>query len=567
MMWMRALSVGLSAILFETEDLASAMGLFNAITAKRQDPALSAVVEVMPAARSVLLRFDSLRATNRGIVEAIGSLDVKAGQEEVHRTVSIPVIYNGEDLETVARLLGISADEVVRRHAAHAWTAAFVGFAPGFAYLTGGDPIFDVPRRDSPRLAVPQGAVGLAGTFSGVYPRRSSGGWQLIGSTAYAMWDERRDSPASVQPGDIVEFQPVREQVTPTRPAAAVPAERPAMAFAGDDDDTDTAAVTVVPGDCQTSSCHEKTAGALLVERPGMLALFEDDGRCALAMGVAASGSADWYSAHLANRLVGNPSDDPVVEITAGDASFTALRDVVLAIAGAHVPITVCGTDDARTRIECQEAFVLRGGERVDIGLPVDGLRDYLALQGGFAVERVLGSASRDTMADIGPEPLRPAGVLHAANHSHESVGIRVPWPKFPASGESAELQVILGPRDDWFTAESIRDLLHAPWLVTPQSNRVGLRLSADKPLERKREGELASEGTVSGSIEVPNDGQPVLLLRDQPVTGGYPVVAVLSEPSLVLAAQLPVGALIRFVPAEPDGWQRERMRREEMRR
>jgi KipI family sensor histidine kinase inhibitor len=122
-------------------------------------------------------------------------------------TVEIPVTYDGPDLADVARLTGLAEDEIVAAHTATPWRVAFGGFAPGFAYLTGGDERLRVPRRDEPRTAVPAGAVGLAGEFSGVYPRSSPGGWQLIGSTAAPLWDAERDPPALLRPGGAVRFR------------------------------------------------------------------------------------------------------------------------------------------------------------------------------------------------------------------------------------------------------------------------------------------------------------------------------------------------------------------------
>src|SRR5690606_25340633 len=130
--------------------------------------------------------------------------------------VSIPVRYDGEDLDEVARLLDVSVAEIINRHLAADWQVAFSGFAPGFGYAVGSDPLFDVPRRSSPRTRVPAGSVALAGHFTGVYPRESPGGWQLIGRTDAVMWDIRRDPPALLAPGTLVRFERAdRESVHP----------------------------------------------------------------------------------------------------------------------------------------------------------------------------------------------------------------------------------------------------------------------------------------------------------------------------------------------------------------
>ena len=157
-------------------------------------------------------------------------------------------------------------------------------------------------------------------------------------------------------------------------------------------------------------------------------------------------------------------------------------------------------------------------------------------------------SASADTLSSIGPKALQRGDTLASAHLPFASVGQPQPWPDdLPASGDLVELDVTLGPRDDWFTAQGVADLLGEEWTVTMQSNRVGLRLHGDRALERGVIRELASEGMVPGAIEIPANGQPVLFMRDQPVTGGYPVIAVLTEHALALAGQLQPGVRIRF--------------------
>ncbi|KQV74101.1 allophanate hydrolase [Aeromicrobium sp. Root344] len=170
--------------------------------AQRWFAALHDEAEVVLGARSVLLRGDpaALRSLV-GRTSPASSTGSAAGQE-----VEIRVVYDGADLDEVARLTGLTPVEVVEAHTGTPWTVAFGGFAPGFSYLAGGDPRLQVPRRDSPRHRVPAGSVGLAGEFSGVYPRESPGGWQLIGRTELAMWDTSREPPALLTTGATVRF-------------------------------------------------------------------------------------------------------------------------------------------------------------------------------------------------------------------------------------------------------------------------------------------------------------------------------------------------------------------------
>ncbi|MCI1223825.1 MAG: 5-oxoprolinase subunit PxpB [Bifidobacterium subtile] len=564
---MRFLNVGTSALLVELDagDAHDVMSLFDAISQRQRegDSCLARLTEIVPAARTLLVRFEPLEVSRMSIEHAIRDLrSDKPQSARESRTVDVPVIYDGEDLDAVAAMLGISPQQLVERHTSCSWTAAFVGFAPGFAYLTGDDPLFNVPRRQEPRLRVPAGSVGLAGAYSGVYPRASSGGWQLIGFTPVALWDERHDPPALIQPGDSVRFCVSHERI------GAVGGSNRSAAD-GTDADADSSAAANRVGIAarqgrQGQQTTRRRAGSaptpvlvhgLRVVRPGAFAIFEDDGRTAASMGVTASGAADPTALHRANALVGNPAGTPAIEIAGGGACFAAIGEAVVALAGARAPIIICGKDGSFTAIARQEAFILNDGDSVELGTLRDGLRDYLAVQGGFAVEQVLGSASGDTMSHIGPGPIRADDFLGFADEPHTITGHGVDWSRLPARGSVTELTAALGPRDDWFTAQAIDDLLGQCWSVTTRSDRVGLRLNAERPLERIVTRELDSEGTVAGAIEVPGNGQPVLFLRDHPVTGGYPVIAVLDPDSLALAGQLPAGALVRFrVPGRDPG-------------
>ncbi|MGC3995721.1 MAG: allophanate hydrolase subunit 1 [Propionicimonas sp.] len=168
--------------------------------------------ELVPAARTVLVRVAHPGALDgvRGQAERLLAGPPAPVPAEASRTVVVPVRYTGEDLANVAELTGLTTAEVVAAHTARPWRVAFGGFAPGFAYLDGGDPRLAVPRRASPRTEVPAGSVGLAGEYSGVYPRASPGGWQLIGRTEVVLWDAARTPPALLRPGCWVRFEEVR---------------------------------------------------------------------------------------------------------------------------------------------------------------------------------------------------------------------------------------------------------------------------------------------------------------------------------------------------------------------
>lgn len=194
---------GDSGVLVELDDLDEVLGLYAALR-DRDDPGIT---ELVPAATTLLIQLDAAVTSTAAVSRLLDGLERRAttppgGAAEVE----IPVVYDGEDLAEVGRLTGLGVEGVVAAHTGQRWTVGFVGFAPGFGYLVGEDARLRVPRRARPRPAVPAGAVALADEFSGVYPRRSPGGWQLIGRTDAAVWDVRRDPPGLLQPGAHVRF-------------------------------------------------------------------------------------------------------------------------------------------------------------------------------------------------------------------------------------------------------------------------------------------------------------------------------------------------------------------------
>lgn len=523
---------GTRALLVDLDSLDAVLALHSHL----QERPLEGQVDVLAAAETVLVAFRSSAAA-RAARPAIAALDVSeppvgaSGGDPVR----IEVVYDGEDLTEVGRLTGLGVDGVIAAHTGQVWTAAFGGFAPGFAYMVGEHDGLNVPRRSTPRTAVPAGSVALAGNFSAVYPRRSPGGWQLIGRTAARLWDLHRDPPALLRPGMRVQYVAVRELIETS------------SADVNKDD---------VGGPPRSaSSC------SLEVLSPGSQSLLQDLGRPGLGdLGVSPSGAADATSARQANRLVGNEPGDAVVEMVLGGLAVRAGGEVTVALTGASVSALISGANGDRPAPMCAP-FALHSGEELHIPMPDAGLRTYLAVRGGFALPPVLGSRATDLLSGIGPEPLSFGTVLPVGAVARGHV-VGVPEP-LTLSAELLEsdgpvtLRFVRGPRDDWFTADSLDALTGQEWNVTAESNRVGLRLGLPldrkntRPLERAREGELPSEGVVAGSLQVPPSGLPVLFLADHPVTGGYPVIGVVVPEDLPTAAQLRPGAAVRFAEVE----------------
>ncbi|WP_411148939.1 5-oxoprolinase subunit PxpB [Streptomyces sp. A30] len=202
---MRALPVGDGALLVEVASGEEAQALHAELLRRRAEGSLS-VREIVPAARTVLL--DGLADPAR-LASELSATQLPPTPPRTHDVVELPVRYDGPDLADVAALWGVGEAEVARIHASTEFRVAFCGFAPGFGYLAGLPSRYDVPRRATPRTAVPAGSVGLAGPYTGVYPRSSPGGWQLIGTTDAVLWDHARVPAALLSPGTRVRFVPV----------------------------------------------------------------------------------------------------------------------------------------------------------------------------------------------------------------------------------------------------------------------------------------------------------------------------------------------------------------------
>lgn len=199
---MRVLPSGTTALLVELDDLDEVLGLYASLV----DDLPNGVVDVVPAARTLMVVTDPTVTSLSAVADAVRRTTPREDRAGSGELLEIPVTYDGEDLEEAAQLLECDGAELVRRHTADEWTVAFCGFMPGFGYLTSKAWQVEVPRRSSPRKNVPPGSVGLAGEFSGIYPRSSPGGWQLIGRTDLAMFDPSRDPAALLRPGIRVRF-------------------------------------------------------------------------------------------------------------------------------------------------------------------------------------------------------------------------------------------------------------------------------------------------------------------------------------------------------------------------
>jgi KipI family sensor histidine kinase inhibitor len=515
----RARAAGDAAVLLEP-----ASGRPAALADAIRAAGLPGVLNVIPGAATVLVAVQPGSWDAAELGRRLARIDVQAAAPTATAPVlEVPVCYDGPDLAEVAVAAGLTPAEVIARHQGADYEVGWLGFAPGFGYLTGLDPaLARIARLDTPRLTVPAGSVAIAGGLAAIYPSASPGGWRLLGRTDVRLWDPERRPPAVLAPGMRVRFRAVPELAPgggPQSQAAPDPGPDPAV-----------------------------PERSVVVLQPGPLTTVQDLGRPRLGhVGVTRSGAADEASYGRANGLVQNGPASACLEVTLGRLAVRFDCAAVAAVTGAPAPLRLDSADGGRRAAPGEEAFAVAAGSVLRLGAPRAGLRSYLAVDGGFDVPAVLGSRSADVLSGLGPAPLRAGQRL--------PLGPRHQFPSVPASGnphpvpwtdEVTELRAIAGPREDWFEPGALPILAGSDYVVTAASNRTGLRL-AGPALNRIRTAELPSEGLATGSLQISHDGQPILLLADHPVTGGYPVIAVVAAADVDRAAQLRPGQRVRF--------------------
>ena len=520
--------MGDRAVLVELDSLDEVLGSLTALTASRPP----GVVDLVPAARTILVVCDTRTFTLAAARSWIGAaLDEASGRPDHggDRLVELPTVYDGDDLLALADSLGMSPAALAEAHTTAQWSVAFTGFAPGFGYLVSPDWTWTVPRLSRPRTRVPAGAVGVAGQFSGAYPRDTPGGWQLIGTTSAPLFDPASASPALLAPGTRVRFVPVAATIaaagtrslSPAVPVPAVPAPSAA-----------------VPVDSPRGGGR-----ALRISDPGLRATIQDLGRPGhAAEGIAVSGAADRSALRTANRLVGNDEGAAGIEVTMGGWRATAETDLWFVVAGGWGPIRL----DGRT-VDPYEAHAWPAGSELHLDRFEHGAHAYLAVRGGIDAPLTAGSRATDTLAGLGPRPLRSGDVVPVGDVTAGAVPVAPVHPWGPPNDELIEVGLLPGARADWFDRDALDTVYDAVWTVSNDIDRVGMRLDGPVLGRAVSGSELASEGMVPGALQVPPSGRPVVLGPDGPVTGGYPVIAVVADASRDRLAQARPGTRVRF--------------------
>lgn len=442
------------------------------------------------------------------------------------RTQEVPVCYGGEygaDLSAIAQHTGLSVEEVIAAHHGADYLVHAVGFLPGFPYLGGLPAALATPRRSTPRPHVPAGSVGIGGAQTGVYPLASPGGWNLIGQTPLRLFDAAREEPALLQAGDHVRFVRISVDEFQQRSVAETQLTAP-----------------VIPPLSAGAECAaiESAAHVMMIRRAGMLTTVQDLGRVGhRRQGVPVSGAADPFALRLVNLLVGNAEDAAGLEFTLVGPEIEFSAGALVAVGGGEFGVP------------SWRPFWIAPGETLRLGPAQSGCRGYLAVAGGVVVPPALGSRSTYLRAGLGGfagRALRDGDVLPVARVVRRVVGRWQIDPRIlPEYGAEPEVRVTAGIHAREFASEWESET----FVVTPQSDRMGLRLGGEK-IARESGSELTSLPVAPGTVQVPPDGHPIVLLADAQTVGGYPQLAHVVSVDLPLVAQLRPGHKMTFVVA-----------------
>lgn len=492
---------------------------------------LTGVTDLVPAYASLLIRFNPLAITVGEISDAVRPLLAEESPANLltNKDHMIPVRYGGEegpDLGAVAEMHGLDEAQAIKLHSERVYSVYFLGFLPGFAYMGRVARRIATPRLATPRVRIPAGSVGIAGAQTAIYPFSSPGGWQLIGSTSVGVWDPYAPSPALFAPGDTVTFVPSDTlDSPPTAPRSEINVRHP----------------------------------VLKVREPGALTTIQDLGRSGLAhLGLSIGGACDRQAVLRANALAGNPPGAALLEMTWSGPTLEAMQPLTIALEGTDFGCRVDGN-----LVPPGVGWFVRGGAEikfVQMSPSGGGARAYLAVSGGLEAPRVLGSRSTCLPAGFG-------GYKGRALRAGDLLGVEVPpqgpaylaghfWMSRPdlALRGAATLRFVRYGGVGSAGALATRKLAATEWQVTPQSDRIGLRLTSveGQPLPTRAK-EFASFGVVRGAIQLPPGGQPVVLNVDHQTTGGYPLVGVVAQIDWPVLAQLQPGDKVRFVEISRD--------------
>lgn len=472
----------------------------QAIATNMVSEPLLGVTDVVPGYGSLYIEYDPGLTGEAVIKSALAARSINQDTSQEQKQVDIPVQYDGEDLNEVATRVNLSVEEVVKRHSAKSYHVYALGFTPGLPFMGEVDEKLRLPRRNNPRARVPAHTVAIANAQTNIYPIASPGGWNLLGRALIAVYDPHRERPFYIEPGDRVRFTPSQGK-PPLEPESLI----------------------LLPA--------EPRRPVLKVLAPGLQDLVVDGGRMMVGRyGLCRGGALDVHSAGIANALLHNPPSAPLVEMSFKGPTLEVLSKTVLTCAGWGVVPKLDGEP-----LEPFRSFAVKRGDVLTFEPTHEGARSYLAVVGGFESRTFMGSASVDLRGKIGrplcsgdtlgtaSEHLVRPGFGFSAYHPHNSFHVRL------LPGPQATHEATLALTSQAFTVD--------------RADRMGVQLvGAAVP-----GGEVMSEATPLGAVQVTPGGKPIILLHDRGSIGGYSKPALVHPHDLPRLAQLRPGQSIRF--------------------
>jgi KipI family sensor histidine kinase inhibitor len=496
-----------------------------------EDERVEGIVELVPTYCTLYVFYNPLITTTGDLIRRLETVVSNAASRELPapRVIETPVAYGGEyglDLENLAKLHGLTPEEVIKRHSSKDYLVFMMGFTPGFAFCGPVDDEIATPRKRDPRLRVPPGSVGIAGKQTGLYAIASPGGWQLIGRTCKRFYDPARAEPISARAGDYIRFVPISHEEFEEKRAEIDAADAPPD-YSGWDG-----------------------GGVAVFETltPGALTTIQDRGRYGYQeLGISRSGAMDEVSLRVANRLVGNDENAPALEITMTGPRLKVLGGALVALTGANLSATIDGHPAPMYR-----AFSVSEGNVISFGAPVSGVRVYLAVNGGFSVPSVMGSASTNIKAQIGGykgRKLETGDILNRkpAGMPKNFTGYSVDPAELDFAPEDGAIRVIPGPEEDHFTEEGKNTFYCSEYRLGTNSDRMGARLEGLAITHNEKGANIVSDGITLGSIQIPGEGYPIVLLNDRQAVGGYPKIGTICTVDAFRMGQKRPGDTVRF--------------------
>lgn len=456
------------------------------------------------------------------------------------KTIRIPVCYEGKefapDLERVCANARLSEEEAVRIHSSTDYLIYMMGFLPGFPYLGGMDERLETPRFETPRTKIPAGSVAIGGKQTGLYPSESPGGWNIIGRTPLKVFDLERDPIFLYKAGDKIRFEPISKSDFERFD------ERKWLGEMG------------LGGGAAKSALKEKyeCGGGIEILEAGLMTTIQDGGIIGFQKyGISQSGVMDKTSFDLANALCGNEENAACLETTLLGPKIRFTSDCAFAICGAVFE----GAALDGVHVEMNKRILATAGSVLECGSASKGLRSYIAFGGGVLAHKVFGSASTNVKSKIGGYGGRPLaagdalalgyGNGAATPRSASALGESGAFGMSRASEDPLVLECVKSSQSDFFGADGLEKFSAAVYMVSAQSDRMGIRF--DGPSLDCGKTDIISDAIPFGAVQITSAGLPVVMAADRQTTGGYAKIACVKKASMHKLAQALPGTKVKF--------------------